>query len=128
MKWLSLIIAGWSWLMQDFTDHDLMGTWKWVKSTGALLGNVTTAEKTSKSKTVVFSRDHVALLYVNDSLTFKNNFFVVNEKTIFSEEPMAVLKIKGMLRSQLIDFSGKDTLVLKETAFDGFIHQYVRVK
>ena len=123
---LFTLIAGILLFLQDFTDRDLMGTWKWVKSSGGMLGIETTAEKSGVSRTISFSRDHVALFYVGDSLTFKNNFFILQEKTIFSEQPENVLKIKGTLKSQSIDFIGKDTLILRENAFDGFTHTYVR--
>jgi len=128
MKLLTSILVAGLLFMQDLTDQDLFGTWKWVKSYGGLLGNETSAERSGVSKKIVFSRDHVALFYVADSLTFENSFFVIQEKTVFADDAKSILKIIGMLKSQIIDFRGPDTLTLRENAFDGFTHQYVRIR
>ncbi|MBX7152628.1 hypothetical protein K1X84_13385 [bacterium] len=117
---------------QDADETRLFGEWQWISVSGGLLGVTKTAEETGIRRRIVFSKDHVVSFYTStasgDSLTFRNTFFTQTEKTFLSSQTMPVLQILGMNKKQIIEWSGRDTLRLRENNPDGRLNCYVRIK
>lgn len=115
--------------LQDpsFDEQTIYGSWKWAESSGGLLGNTLTPENINSSRKIVFTKDHVYMFYVKDSLALRQNYQIQNEKTIFSFESQPVLRISGLSKTQSILMTGKDTLRLKDNVYDGYVHLYVKM-
>lgn len=111
-----------------FTESEVYGEWAWFFSKGGLMDHTITPEKVKASKKLVLTKDHVAMFFVEDSLTLRKNYQIQSEKTVFSESFRPVFRLAGMQKTQMIALIGKDTLELKDNAFDGYTHRYVRVK
>lgn len=129
-----ILLLLYSAVMQN-PDHDetpLFGEWRWISVSGGLFGVTQTAEATGIRRRIVFSEDHVVSFYAataaGDSLTFRNTFFIQPEITFLSADPKPVLMIQGMNKKQIIEWSGRDTLTLRENTPDGRWFQYVRLK
>jgi hypothetical protein len=111
-----------------FTESEVYGEWIWLFSKGGLMDHTLTPETVKNSKRIVMTKDHVVMIFSGDSLTLRKNYQIQSEKTVFSESFQPVLHLAGMNKTQTITLIGKDTLVLKDNAFDGYTHNYVRLK
>ena len=111
-----------------FTESEVYGEWVWLFSKGGLMDHTLTPETVKNSKRIVMTKDHVAMFFAGDSLILRKNYQIQTEKTVFSKSPRPVLRLAGMNKTQTVTLVGKDTLELKDNAFDGYTHRYVRVK
>ena len=111
-----------------FTESEVYGEWIWLFSKGGLMDHTLTPETVKSSKRIVITKDHVAMFFAGDSLILRKNYQIQSEKTVFSESFRPVFRLAGMQKTQMIALIGKDTLELKDNAFDGYTHRYVRVK
>lgn len=111
-------------LFQEKSDV-LWGTWRWVRSSGGMLGIVREAAD-NDVQTLTFTRDHVAIFKQNDSTTFLGNYHVYSGPTVFSTTPQPLVRIQGIQRILIVRSVTHDSLILKENAFDGWERVYVR--
>jgi hypothetical protein len=110
--------------LQEKSDA-LWGTWRWVRSSGGMLGIVREAAG-DDVQTLTFTRDHVAIFKQNDSTIFLGNYHVYSGQTVFSSAPQSLVRIQGMQRILIVRSVTRDSLFLKENAFDGWERVYVR--
>lgn len=110
-----------------FNEKDLYGAWRWVRSSGGIWDHTITPEKAGETKKIILTKDHHAMYYTNDSLALRINYMILKEKSLFADEPVPVLRLTGLIRTQIISLL-QDTLYLRDNAYDGYAHVYVRFR
>lgn len=109
-------------------NNPIVGSWNWYKSSGGFAGTVQTPESTGETRKVIFQDNGSVTFYANDEATLSATFTLANEKTIYSEHPIPVVKVEGdVLGTALLfaySFPDNNELELKDNFFDGFTHNY----
>ncbi len=113
---------------QEWNESALYGEWQWMYSTGGFTGQTISSRESKTVKRIVLSKDHLIMYFAGDSLITRRNYQVQIERNIFSNTPGPVLRLSGLSKTQIITMIGRDTLKLKDNAFDGYEHGYVRIR
>jgi hypothetical protein len=58
----------------------------------------------------------------------QRNFSFSQETSIHNHQPIWVLSFSDTSLKWAVSFSGNDTLMLDDNVYDGFGHEYVRIK
>ena len=106
-------------------DYSLVGNWKWIETSGGIAG-IKITPSSSKTERLTFS-DSTISIYQNDSLAGVFKYSIEIEQTIFSEEPISVLKIPSFSSPSKVIFLTEDTLRLSDNFVDGMTQTYVRL-
>lgn len=107
-------------------DYSLVGNWRWIETSGGIAGIKITPSTASKTERLAFS-DSTISIYQNDSLAGVFKYSIEIEQTIFSEEPISVLKIPSFSSPSKVIFLTEDTLRLSDNFVDGMTQTYVRL-
>jgi hypothetical protein len=108
-------------------EATLIGKWQWLETTGGIDGVVITPETSGKTESLVFSNDSLRI-YQNDTLAGSFHYSTELESTIFSEEPMTVLRIPSFSSEPEVIIIKVDTLRLADNFVDGMIKTYLKLK
>ncbi len=111
-------------ILQD-PAQPIWGTWRWVRSSGGMFGAIREADSTT-AQTVTFTRDHVAIYRDRDSVTFQGNYHLYEGPSVFSTTSVWLMQVQGMKRIQFVERVTRDTLILRDNAYDGWTRLYVR--
>lgn len=104
----------------------VLGTWRWVESTGGIAGVTLTPASTGDSMTLRFRAGGEVQLFQNGILVREVGFIVgagpaQGALEIFYDEPLMGFA------TQIATFPSSQDLVLTDPCCDGFVHSYVRV-
>lgn len=106
----------------------MIGSWNWLSSSGGFAGVTYTPESTGEVRKIVFSSDNKIGYYVNGSLTAEHPFHLEKSISIFTNDSTLMLIVEPGTIMQSISFPNIDTLELNDELFDGFEHEYKRLK
>ena len=107
---------------------NLIGTWNWQHSSGGYAGVTITPETTGEVRIIKFDTDNNFKYYVNGVLKTESKFHIEKSVSIYGNEIALILITNTLPSRQSLQFSASDTLTLSEEVFDGFGHQYIRLK
>jgi hypothetical protein len=107
---------------------NLIGTWNWQLSSGGYAGVTYTPETTGEVRRIDFDTDNNFKYYVNGVLKSESKFHIEKSLSIYGKDSVLMLITNSLPLRQSIRFPHSDTLTLSEEAFDGFGHQYIRIK
>lgn len=114
----------------------LFGSWVWVRTTGGVFLDTTTAAA-GYTKTVVFNRNGICKRYKNGKQTDKLKFSLSAKNDASDSSVTYFINYKNIElfdgfkttpSSQFVYFLGQDSLVLLEDCDDGQNYLYVREK
>jgi hypothetical protein len=106
---------------------DLVGSWSWISSCGGYGGGCRTPESTGEIRKIYFHSDHSYKYYVNENLKYEGVFHLEIARSITGNDSALILTTQNLL-PQSITFRTTDTLELFEECYDGFQHNYNRIK
>ena len=107
---------------------ELIGNWNWVYSGGGIANVVITPQTTGETRSIEFDRNNNYKEYVNGNLKSECNYHIEKSISIFSQDSILLI-IKKLWPSRLyFEFKSSDTLITYEDSFDGFEHEYIRIK
>jgi len=102
----------------------IVGSWIWYETSGGVAGVLETPETTGETRKVVFQENGNVTFYTNDEVTLSSTYTLASENTLFSDEPLPVVKVEDLTVFYLYSFPYVDELELQENVIDGFIHNY----
>ncbi|WP_347839774.1 hypothetical protein [uncultured Draconibacterium sp.] len=107
--------------------NDIMGSWNWLSSTGAIAGITLTPKDTGENIVFEFTTDSVFRQYRNDTLVSDTNFSIITSTSIYNHEQTKMIEISGSFRRSF-SFSTSGELILSDEVYDGYISRYKRIK
>lgn len=102
---------------------DLIGTWRWVKSTGGISGDTETPESTGKQIALEISEDTYKK-FVNGVLELEQTYFIGKGQSIWTPQISDLLILEDDSK-QSIELDG-NKLILYDECYDCFQNEYVR--
>lgn len=107
-------------------DNAILGSWKWVNSSGGFAGTTDTPESTGESRRVVFEENGGVAFYENGEISIQSTFTCGLEKTIIAKEKHPVVYIEGSFM-YAYSFSSTGRLILYDNMIDGYTHIYEKI-
>ncbi len=122
--WFMLLLTGFVACRQKIEPGAaLVGTWRWLQSTGSLDGHSETPATVGYELRLQIDDAYIAR-YRNDSLLVRERYRLVKGQSIYSSEEVLLLRYSdGRQQSFMV---AADTLVLRDECYDCFVHVYVR--
>jgi hypothetical protein len=106
----------------------IFGKWSWVRTSGGFAGKTITPVSEGYTARFEFNSDGTYKKYKNETLTEQKKFSFLQATSINNHQPVWVISFDGSALKMAVSFSGNDTLILNEQAYDGFSHTYIRMK
>jgi hypothetical protein len=110
-----------------FTSKEIFGTWQWVQSSGGFAGGTYTSANTAYSQVLQFNRDSSYVIHTNDTLVESGRFTIKEEKTMYGEQLMPVIRFQDGQMSETIFQLTPDSLTLAQNCYDCYVVGYVRI-
>lgn len=109
---------------QDSVNNELVGTWKWVESTGGIAG-VTLKPDSGVVRILSFKENGDFSVSENGQNLVQTTYTITSDTSIYNHEKVPMIKFKD--EGQLTrSFSIKaDTLFLSDEVYDGFTSKYL---
>jgi hypothetical protein len=108
----------------DIVDiKNLIGEWRWVKSTGGISGDIVTPESTGNQIMLEISEDSYKK-FINGTLELELSYYLIIGQSIWTPVPKNIFVFEDESK-QSIDLSGNE-LILYEECYDCFQHEYIR--
>src|SRR5689334_18447118 len=98
----------------------IFGKWEWVSSTGGFAGKTITPASAGYQVRLEFNSNGAYKRYKNNSLEDQRNFSFQQETSTYNHQTVWAVSFSGSPLSMLVDFSGNDTLLLNDNAYDGY--------
>jgi len=112
-------------LGSNSNHSDIVGNWKWIKSTGGFAGHTITPDSTGYSQQQLhFSKDHKFLFFQADTLVTSGQYSLSNQSGNIIINYNAATG--SDLPDQWIEFNKNDTLILKDRCADCYTSTYRR--
>jgi len=110
-------------------EHELVGTWRWIKSVGGFAGETRTPETEGYTKTVQFTGDGTYRLYVDGQHQVTFDYVLKHEYNQWLRETADVIHFfhKGKPQPDRAYHIRGDTLSLAGLCADCFSDVYVRM-
>ncbi len=121
-------------VFESYTDPvaALRGYWQWQKSIGGIAGHVITPESENRTETYLFAHWGAFNHSLNDTVSAHGEFTIQREMTPFRTDSVDVIHYEDYngaeLISQILEFSGPDSLKLTDLCYDCYEHYYFRVE
>jgi hypothetical protein len=113
----------------------IFGKWQWVSTSGGFTGKTITPASEGYTVRIEFSSNGIYQKYQNNALTDRKNFSFSQGTSIHNHKPVWVISFTEAVphfnespQAMSVSFSGQDTLMLDEQAYDGYGYIYVRIK
>ena len=120
-----LSLASCSIFGSNLNHSDIVGNWKWIKSTGGFAGHTITPDSTGYSQEQLrFSTDHKFLFFRADTLVTSGQYSLSNQRGNIIINYNAATGPD--LHDQWIEFNNNDTLILKDRCADCYTSTYRR--
>ncbi len=110
---------------QPTVENDLIGSWKWVESTGGIAG-VTIRPKNGETRIISFDAKGNFEIVENDQRVVSSHFQIHEGKSILSEEKVPLISFEDESQLEKSFVIVGDTLYLSDEVYDGFTSKYVR--
>lgn len=107
--------------------QNLIGNWNWFSTSGGLAGTIYTPETTGETRRVVFDDQSNFKFYVNEVLIADHLVKIIKSRSITGNDS-ALIAYNLLWSYQSIIFRGSDTLILFDESYDGYEHNFVRIK
>lgn len=110
------------------TDSRLIGQWIWQKSSGGFAGTTNTPQSAGYTQSIEFTSNSIYIRKKNGIEVERRTYSLSQEKSIFKEEKVDMIKYGSAGINQVIEYLKNDTLRLSDNCYDCFGHEYVRLK
>ncbi|MEN8125873.1 MAG: hypothetical protein ABFR32_12180 [Bacteroidota bacterium] len=101
----------------------LVGKWKWIESSGGIMGVTYNPENTGKEITIEFT-SNTKKSYINGVLEYQTTYYLEKGESIFSTEKVDLINFENGFK-QSIEINNNN-LILSDEVYDGFWHEYKR--
>jgi hypothetical protein len=108
--------------------RNIFGKWEWIRSCGGFAGGCITPASQGYTLRIEFNPSGIYKKFKNNSLTEQKTFSFSQETSIHNHLPVWVVTFSGGAQPMAVSFSGQDSLTFDENAYDGYGHEYVRIK
>jgi hypothetical protein len=112
----------------------LIGKWNWIESSGGFGGGVLTPKTEAYTINIEFTKKNIFKSYKDGVFNMQSNVKFNIGKSIYSSELKTIITYyRGKERDMSImndsfEFTGKDTLILKQECNDCYTRTFVRIK
>lgn len=106
----------------------LYGKWIWVESSGGIDGRTITPGENEPSKYLRFVKPDLMESYLDDSLVSSKNFTLEKGLSIYSADSLYFIVEDAGSMPLVIYQVTNERLSLADNVYDGFGHEYIRVK
>lgn len=104
-------------------NNELIGKWKWVESSGGIMGKITNPASTGTKISIEFTSEYF-IKYTNDSIITEIKYKIEKGSSIRSnEESYLIVYDNG--KKQSINLEG-NKLILYDECHDCFQYEYVK--
>lgn len=104
-------------------SSQLIGKWKWVESSGGIMGVTNNPENTGKEITIEFTSD-TQKTFINGVLEYQTTYYLERGAPISSTEKVDLINYENGWKQSLE--INEDYLVLFDEVYDGFTHEYIK--
>ena len=116
-------------ISQTTTDQKLMGTWKWVRSSGGFANQTRTPESIGENRSLQFANDHQYFIYKNESIISFGTYAIETRQCIHDHTNKPWINFSSPNdNDQMIEKMEETNLELSDEVYDGFDHFYTKAK
>ena len=125
---IGAVLSGCGSSTEPLVEHDIVGTWDWVESSGGVAGTTQTPETAGYTLQVKFAQSGVVEVRRDGALETSTGYMVLVGVGSSSEWPDMVRYDEPVLgfENQYVRFTGDDVMFLADGCCDGFVSRYVR--
>jgi hypothetical protein len=113
---------------KSYTDvpSELIGSWKWIYTSGGFGGVVYTPATTGETRKIDFGDNYILKYYSSGNLKSEIPFSIEKGVSALSHDSVFFL-VNTLWSRQSIVFKSSDTLLLSDEFFDGYGNYYLRI-
>lgn len=116
-------------VQQTITDKELMGTWKWVRSSGGFANQTRTPESTGENRSIQFANDHQYFMYINESIISYGTYSIETRQCIHDHTSKPWINFSSPNdKDQMIEKMEDPNIELSDDVYDGFENFYIKIK
>lgn len=126
---ITITFLAFSCIKEEISSHNstLTGEWRWVSSTGGIVGTTITPETAGYERKLVLTDDMTYSRYKDNILQKSGKFEITKEKSIYKTELVDFIKFDDGTKS-VIQGNTSDELLLADNFYDGFGETFKRIK
>lgn len=107
-------------------NDKIAGKWEWLNSAGGITGHVITPETEGYNIYLHLTKNYELLRIQADTILYNGKYLL--EKKSGETKLIYLLSGSQDVPPQIVDFRGRDTLILRDECTDCYVNTFARIK